>query len=406
MDPKGKRAAALKAAQEIVAKAKAEDRDLTAEEIADVEVKTAEVRELDSQIERSVKSAELVKSVGGFGPAEVTQTEDRPARTLGEHAAKHAATALKGRKGSRFSVSTPEFKASTDTQVTGGNAGTFGAVLTDTDRNIVTAVRRRMTVADLLGTETISGTAITYFVEGALEGDFTTVAENAQKPQLHYADPTSVTEALKKIAAYIKESDEIIEDLPWYVSVINGRLLYNLALFEENQLLAGDGTGTNLSGILDRAIQAEVSTGATDDPDAIFRAMTLVATGSGLDADALVINPTDYQALRLSKDSNNQYYGGGFFSGEYGQGGIVMQPPVWGLRTVVTPAITAGTALVGAFAQAASVIRKGGVRVESTNTDEDDFTNNRITIRAEERLGLAVRRPYGFVEVTLSSAGS
>jgi HK97 family phage major capsid protein len=402
------RAAALKAAQDIVAKAKAEARDLTAEEITEVETKSAEVKEIDGKIERAAKSADLIKSLGGLAPTETTtsSTQVKASRNLGEHAAQALGEKLRGVKGSRFSLSTPEYKAYSDTQVTGGESGVFGPVLTDVDRNIVTAVRRRLTVADLLGVETISGTAITYFVEGALEGDFTTVGENAQKPQLHFAQPTPVTEALKKIAGFIKESDEILEDMPWYASVINGRLLYQLGLIEENQLLAGDGNGTNLSGILDRAIQSETSAGATDDADAIFRAMTKVSVGSTLDADGLVIHPTDYQNLRLAKDSNDQYYGGGFFAGQYGQGGIIMQPPVWGLRTVVTPAIPAGTALVGAFAQAGSVIRKGGVRVESTNTDEDDFTNNRITIRAEERLTLAVRRPYGFVEVTLTAAGS
>jgi hypothetical protein len=44
-------------------------------------------------------------------------------------------------------------------------------------------------------------------------------------------------------------------------------------------------------------------------------------------------------------------------------------------------------------------VGKGGVRVEATNTDADDFQKNRMTIRAEERLALAVRRPAGFVKI-------
>jgi HK97 family phage major capsid protein len=57
---------------------------------------------------------------------------------------------------------------------------------------------------------------------------------------------------------------------------------------------------------------------------------------------------------------------------------------------------------VGAFKQAATVYRKGGVRVESTNSHASDFTSNLVTVRAEERVALAVRRPFGFVKVTLN----
>ena len=130
----------------------------------------------------------------------------------------------------------------------------------------------------------------------------------------------------------------------------------------------------------------------------------MVETGSGFFADGIVINPTDYMTFRLSKDANGQYYAGGPFTGPYGVGGIMERPPLWGVRTVVTPAIAAGTVLVGAFQPSSEVLRKGGVRVESTNSNEADFISNRVTIRAEERLLLAVRYPSALVKVTLGAA--
>jgi len=262
-------------------------------------------------------------------------------------------------------------------------------------------------VADLLGSGSISGNAISYFVEGALEGAFTTVAEAGAKPQLHVVDPTVVTDSLKKIAGFVKFTDEMTEDLDFYVSEINGRLLYELAKFEEAQLLDGLGTGSTVLGILRRSgIQAVglVGDAKAGNPDSVFKAMTAVSTGSGLDADGIVVNPVDYQAFRLSRDANGQYYGGGFFAGEYGTGTMTAQPPLWGLRTVVTPAIAAGTVLVGAFSQAATVYRKGGVRVESTNSHASDFTSNLVTVRAEERIALAVRYPAAFYKLTLGAA--
>lgn len=397
------RAALLKKALDLINPIKEAGRPLTEEESAEVNGIAEQIEAKDAEILKTRKSHDLMTRLGGLGSGAVLLddgNDNPPAKTLGEHFAKNADLAA-ARRGSRFSVSAPDFKAAGDTQVVGS---TFSDVLTTFDTNIVTAPRRRLTVADLLGSETISGTAITYFVEAGREGEFGFVGENAQKPQLHYADPTPVTEALRKIAGFIKESDEIVEDLPWLVSAINGRLLYDLAVFEEDALLSGDGTGGTITGLLNRSgIQTEASAAAGDEADALFRAITKVPIGSTLDADGIVLNPMDYQALRLSKDGNGQYFGGGFFQGEYGNGSVMVQPPVWGLRTVVTPAIPAGTALVGAFAQGGSVVRKGGVSVEATNSHADDFTNNRITIRAEERLLLAVRRPAAFVEVTLTA---
>ncbi len=149
-------------------------------------------------------------------------------------------------------------------------------------------------------------------------------------------------------------------------------------------------------------MQTEAATDSTDNADALFRAMTKIQTATGLSADGIVINPADYQTLRLGKDGNGQYFGGGYFQGQYGNGAVDEQPPLWGVRTVVSPAVAAGTAVVGAFGVAATVYRKGGVRVESTNSHDDDFTNNLITTRIEERVALAVRIPAAFVQVTLS----
>jgi HK97 family phage major capsid protein len=73
---------------------------------------------------------------------------------------------------------------------------------------------------------------------------------------------------------------------------------------------------------------------------------------------------------------------------------------LWGLPVVVTTSATVGTAVVGAFNTCAEVFRKGGITVEATNSNENDFLTNLIAIRAEERLALAVYRPAGFSTVT------
>lgn len=403
MNLKQQRAAALKAAQDIVALVKAEGRDLTDEEQATIEAKSAEVAELDEKIARSAKSAALVGQIGSL--AITDSSDDEPtegAKSLGEHFVKSvgdgAFRALKD--GDRKSVSSTEFKAAHTTP------GVFADVLTDGTTNpSIQRGYRRPTVSDVLGVGSISGNAVTYFVENpTITNAFATVAESGQKPEFTFPAPTQVTDSLKKIAAWWDTSDEMIEDAAFWVSEINNRALYLLSMREEDQLLNGAGTGSTVQGLLNRSgIQTETAADNTDNADALFRAMTKVQTATALSADALLINPADYQALRLSKDANEQYFGGGFFAGQYGNGGVPIQPPVWGLNTVVTAAVAQGTAVVGALKAATTVYRKGGVRVESTNSDAGKFTTNVVTTRVEERVALAVRIPAAVVKVTLSS---
>lgn len=396
----------------VAEKAKTEARDLTADEHEFIIAKGAEVTELDKRITMAEKSSGILETLGKSAD-EGRERGGVAARSLGEHAVKSLGEALAKRKGARFTMDAPEFtgglKAAGDVhQVTTTGAG---LVQPQIDTNVVHTYKERPTIADWLGSGTLTATAITYFIENdfdpATGGNFGLVGENAKKPGLTFPDYESVTETLRKIAGWIKVSDEMAEDLPFLVSEINNRLLYQLLMFEEDQLLRGDGSGLNVLGLLNReGVQTETAANDGDLADAVFRARTKVALATGLQADGLVMNPLDYQKLRLAKDNNGQYFAGGPFTGQYGNGGVVQDPPLWGLgNTILTTAVPAGTALVGAGKQAATVYRKGGVRVEASNIDGEDFTHNRFTVLAEERLTLAVRRPSAFVKITVGSAG-
>lgn len=409
MNPKEKLAALIKAAREVAEKAKGENRALTPEEQTDLDGKMAEINQLKADIAAGEKSAATLAALDQMAaeiPGDVKPGGDeRPAKSLGEHFVKHAHARMIETKGqSNVTVGAPEFvasKAATDSHAVGG--WTDGVpYLTDFDRTVVQAPRIRLTIDDLLAQGTISGNAISYLVEGPLEGGFATVAEGGAKPQMHFVNPTQKTDALKKIAGFIDLTDEFLEDADFLKSEIDIRLLYELAYIQEQQLLNGNGTGQNILGVLNRSgVQTEASAGPTDNFDAVFRAMTKVETNAQLPVDGLVVHPNDYQRFRLTKDGNQQYYGGGPFAGQYSNDGLVLQPPLWAQKTVVTPAIAEGTVAVGSWKLAATAYRKGGVRVESATQHASNFTSNLVTIRAEVRRALAVRKPLGFCKVAL-----
>lgn len=395
------RLAKTKAAIEAVL-AKGED-NLDASDIEKLKGLNAEAHELQDSIEtldtvhkRFEGLTDNLTNTQKSGAASYESLGDFVVKSIGEQLVR-----MKGVSGA--SIAAPEWvpnrKANTDTQVTGGPSGVYGPLLTYVDPNFVEGYRRP-TITNLFGVGAISGQAITYFVEGAQEGDFKTVGEGDEFGQIHYANATEYTDALSTIAGFIKESGDMITDLAFLKSDIDGRLLYNLSIAEEKQLLNGDGTGKNINGLLNRdGIQTYEATDAGNDV-AILHAQSMISTDTGMMPDALVINPTDYEAIRLKKDNDGNFIGGGPFYGVNG-GALNITPSLWGLNTVVTPAVAAGTAIVGSFKGAATFYRKGGVAVEATNSNDTDFISDLVTIRAKERVALAVRKPKAFVKLTL-----
>ena len=402
MSIKDRIAAEKKAAQAILAKG---EENVTDEELAELKSRKEEIERLEARVELFKDATDLVGS-----DAKKAQTKGEPvARGIGEfyvRSVRDAGISVLDTKKTPFE--TEEFKAATDTNATGGADGAYKPVLTEVDQQGVFPYQRPLTVADLFSQGTMTGNAVTYPVYGKLEGGPGMVAEGAQKPQSHFPDPEWVTDTLKEVAVWWKITDDMAEDLPYVASEIQDQNDYARQIKEADQLLNGDGTGSNVNGLLAREGVQEI--GDDDErsvADRIFHAKTMINKATGHNADALVISPDDYETLRLSKDANGQYYGGGFFLPAYGgTGQLVIQETPWGLKTVVTPAAADGESIVGAFKAGGKVLRKGGRRVASTNSHEDDFTNDKITFRIKERMTLQVKYPADFVKVSTEPAAA
>lgn len=360
----------------------ADDKDA----IAEGEKLRSAINEKTAAIEAAEKKVDLLNMIGKKETEDNPMEEKKAARSLGENFVEHL---KKSQVDAHFSVVAPEFeKTYSDVQKTPSTSG-VSAFATTYDRNVVEAARTPLVIRDLFGAETISGSTLVYLVEGAMEGAPAATNEAAAKPQVHFADPTPKTVSLGKIACHIKESDEYITDYAFLASAINGRLLYQLGLVEQStlvtSLLGTSGIGSDTTSWTALSTQTDIA-------DLILEAAMDVQEDSGFPADAVVINPTDWYNLRIAKDNEYRYYGGGFF-------GEQNVPSLWGIPVCVTSAVSAGTIIVGAFRACGSVVTNGGVRVETTNSDQDDFVKNLMTIRAEERMALAVRRPAGFKKI-------
>lgn len=349
---------------------------------------TESVKAAQAAIDAAKEGDALIKSLGTNDGKKAD--EDKPCRTLGEFALKHLDLSAM-RAGMAQSAGTGYgFKTYTDAQTS--------QQIVQYDTNVVDTAIRDLAVRSMFGSESISGNALKYFILGAREDNSApapgTVLENGAKPQFHIAE-SSATVTLSKIAGWFYETDELLEDNAFLASALNARGLYELDASVESTListlLGTSGLGT-----------ATYTHGGNCTADDVFKAMMTIKGASGLNADAVLLNPADWQVIRLAKDQVYQYYGSGPFYGPYGNGNVNLMPGLWGLNVVVTPNVTSGTVVVGAFKQGASVITKAGAgaRIEVVTGDHDDRTHNRVTVIVEERLGLAVRRPAAFVKIT------
>jgi len=257
---------------------------------------------------------------------------------------------------------------------------------------------KRLVVADLMAPGTATSNAIIYMVETTFTNAAAAVAEGAAKPESALAFDQR-TDPVSKIAHWLPVTEELLEDVPAISSYIDARLTLGVQLAEEDQLLNGNGTPPNIMGVMNRAgLAAPVArNGAATPPetnaDAILRQITAIATSAFVYPDGIVMNPANWFTVATSKDAQGQYFGGGPFSS-------LPTASLWGTPVAITPSIVANTALVGAFGTMTQVFRKGGIRVEASNSHQDFFIKNLVAIRAEERLALACYRPGAFGKVT------
>ena len=397
---------AADAAKLITQLAETENRDLSDTEKSDVQknidgitVLKVRIQEMDDR--EALKAA--VNAAVALSPAPEQGSSE--AKTLGEAFVKsqnYKAMKTRGFTGT-WSTGSVEFgQKLTDaglTVVSTGDGGGSYPLQPQIARGPVPNVNENARViASLFGQGTATQNTLVYLEEttttpGVIserysdsDATVTTTAEGAAKPAA-FVDFTKRSKSLTKLAAFLPVSDEMLEDEPQIVSYIDGRLGIFIRQAEDaflfDELLAANIGNADGS----------VDLGGNNWFDGIAAGILRVQKHGGLNPDAVLMNPSDFWTMSTQKAST---------SGEY-FGGSPYRAPAdnpWGVPVIVTNAINAGTAIVGAFREGATVWRKGGLSVEASNSHSDYFRKNLTAIRAEERLALTVYRPSAFCLAT------
>ena len=259
----------------------------------------------------------------------------------------------------------------------------------------VAQLRRPLRLLDLIPSQPMEGQSFTYTQESGSFDTATETSEAAIKPagDLQLVDAT--VEA-KTIAHWTKTPRQQISDVPALGVLIQSRLSYGVMRRLENQILVGDGTGENLTGILATPGIGDVAFSAGEAlSDLTLDGISTVIV-SDAEPDAVVANPLDVSAMLKAKASG---------SGERldSEGAFSDLPTtMWSLPLIQSKVMPQGQALVGAFGTGTTVFIREAVNVRISDADQDDFIRNQLTMLGEMRAGLAVWQPAAFCVVHLA----
>lgn len=355
------RATALARAKDVVARAKAENREhLTDTEQATLTGVMDRVKKLDAML----KGRALVDSVVKLGTAE--DAFEGGSSVFSESARDGIVQAVKSRTMYRTEVDRKALTSGTllPTAGTGVEGGLWPNIYP---------------LAELFRSEAATGPTMRYYRFDGATADV--VAEGALKPDSGVT-VTPVDVALAKIATLANFSDEMAEDAGYLVAHLQSELT-NAVITRENRAILD--TFDSTSGILTKT--GTTSTAISLVADAIAGQEAI----SGNTPSAVVAHPTVVSALRQQVDTQGRW-----------QIDPLSSAPAMlhGVRLISTPATAAGVVWV-VGGQGVVIYRRGPVTAEIGYNDTDWATNMR-TMRVEQRMATAVVRPSSLTRVTLT----
>lgn len=290
-----------------------------------------------------------------------------------------------------------------------GASGTSGGAFVVNERTDIfeTLGRKQLTIRDLVSVRRTGSDAVEFVRETSHTNNAAVVAEatsalpptapeaagalvpvagGGYKPEGAWAYEI-VTANVKTIAEWVPVTKRALADVAQLEGLINDELAKDVKDAEEAQILVGNGSGENFTGI-NGTSNVQTQAWATDWLTTTRKAVTKARTVGRVNPTAWVMNPADAEAMDLLKDGENRY----FFGGPYGIGPRTL----WGIPVVESENQTSGKALLGDFSKAVIWDREQ-TTVTMSDSHDDFFIRNLVAVLAEERLAFGVTRPTAFV---------
>lgn len=284
--------------------------------------------------------------------------------------------------------------------------GTDAIIQVDRDQEIVRFQEPEiLTIRDLLQVVPTTSDTIKFVRHTATERGAASQASRGALKDFLKVTFAPDTVAVETIAVLSKVTEQDIDDAPRLVGYINGEMRLDVKVEEERQLLWGDGSDGELEGLYAQGVEGTYEFDRAAVGDTILDTLRKMRTDlrkRRVMPNGVVIDPLDWETAELAKSSEDEHYLWALITDLRG-------PRVWSTRVIESDAATNAASgerrvLMGDFIRGGTLYDRHDVRL-AVGFMDDDFGRNLRTLRAEERLALAVKRPFAF-EYAVTEAGS
>lgn len=255
---------------------------------------------------------------------------------------------------------------------------------------VILSAQRTPNLFDLIPNTPTSQVAYVYMEETTFTNAAAETAEGGTFPEAALA-LTEKSSPVKKIAVWLPVTDEQLEDVAGIQTYIESRLTLMLRQRLESQMINGDGTGENLTGLFNIVGIQTQAKGADPTPDAFYKAMTKIRVNAYAEPNGIIMHPNDWQDIRLLRTSEGIYI--------WGSPTETGPERLWGLPVRQNTAVPEGSGGV-MDSMYFLTFNKAGIEFKLSDSHSDFFIKGKQAIRARLRAGFLGFRPAAFCQVT------
>lgn len=239
----------------------------------------------------------------------------------------------------------------------------------------------------IVNRQPLGGNEFSYLRQVVRTNNAAVVADGGTKP-------TSVStwqniEDRARVIAHLSEAipERYFADHAGLIQVLEAEMFNGVADALEAQVIAGSGTGENMTGVT--VVSGTVQVAYTTSVLATCRRALTTLRNLGEVPNAWVFNPTNAEAIDLVADGSGRF-----------QDAEAVDRILGRLPRLVSTGVPAGVAVLADWNQCAVYVRED-LRLDADRSGTL-FDKNQVKLRAEGRFGFAVHRPQAFGVVDLT----